>query len=578
MNPIVLVIGWGLVHALWEDLLLALLAEVGFRVLRGRIQQTFLGLCLFLCIGLPIATAVHKLPGHYRRPRLAPTVVTIHQGALATQVRGANAMLLVKSRLEQAIAPHLPVLVLLWALGVAGMGLRLGGGWALGAKWCRRAKEAPKKWQAWLDLQASAAGIRRPIGLRVIPGGSSPLVWGIWKPVVMVPAALLTQLPPPMLEALLAHELAHVRQKDFLWNLFLSLAEVLLFFHPAVWWLSRRIRDGREECADSLAAQWLGEPRRLAQALNALDDLQASLTPSLFPGLAAQGGNLYQRIQRLILPPVTARPHRSFWTALLVLPVLALALRAAVPPKARTRIGTSAPVLSKLDAVAAEVGVDPGLLRRLAFVRSMFNPDLTQPGGRSGLLQVSPRVAQAYGAKNLQDPDQVLVAGARYFRTLLERYPEDQAKAIGVFCIGEHALEVASGPLVASLAQQVQNADVEPQTGLADGEVQAIVLRQEECLMVQMKIRCQGNLKVHLSPDGGDVDAGDVAIGMAHPDGTFEKGPWIEFEPSIVLPVRKPASRLKVKCVDPGTGWEGETWVTLDSPLKNCTFLMKPKA
>ena len=93
---------------------------------------------------------------------------------------------------------------------------------------------------------------------------------GWFKPVLLVPANLVTGMPPDLLEALLAHELAHVRRHDYLVNLLQFAAEILLFFHPTVWWLSRRIRIERERIADDMAAALIGQPRRLALALNAL--------------------------------------------------------------------------------------------------------------------------------------------------------------------------------------------------------------------------------------------------------------------------------------------------------------------
>jgi predicted nucleic acid-binding Zn-ribbon protein len=106
-------------------------------------------------------------------------------------------------------------------------------------------------------------------------------------------------MPAEMLEALLAHELAHIRRLDYVANLVQSLIEVLLFYHPVVWWLSRRIRIEREQIADDLAAEALGHPRRLALALSELARWQSSHPPL---ALAAQGGSLMTRISRLVQP------------------------------------------------------------------------------------------------------------------------------------------------------------------------------------------------------------------------------------------------------------------------------------
>ena len=90
---------------------------------------------------------------------------------------------------------------------------------------------------------------------------------GFLRPMVLLPAAWLVEMPPAMLEAVIAHELAHIRRFDLWVNLFQRLLETLLFYHPAVWWLSRRVRLAREMCCDELAAAATGERVVYASAL-----------------------------------------------------------------------------------------------------------------------------------------------------------------------------------------------------------------------------------------------------------------------------------------------------------------------
>ena len=142
-----------------------------------------------------------------------------------------------------------------------------------------------------------------------------------FKPVLLVPANLVTGMPPDLLEALLAHELAHVRRHDYLVNLLQFAAEILLFFHPTVWWLSRRIRIERERIADDMAAALIGQPRRLALALNALSqDADAAPAP-VAP--AARDGDLLDRIRRLTRPDSLPRAPRA-------MPALAAMLAVAI--------------------------------------------------------------------------------------------------------------------------------------------------------------------------------------------------------------------------------------------------------
>src|SRR5437868_5035802 len=118
------------------------------------------------------------------------------------------------------------------------------------------------------------------VGLRLLAELPGPITLGALKPFVLLPAALLGRLPVDLLEALLAHELAHVRRWDYFANLLQSAVEALLFFHPVVWWLSARMRAERELVADEISAEVLGDSRRLAVALHMLAELDAgSSTP-----------------------------------------------------------------------------------------------------------------------------------------------------------------------------------------------------------------------------------------------------------------------------------------------------------
>ena len=130
-----------------------------------------------------------------------------------------------------------------------------------------------------------------------------PTVIGWLKPVVLLPASALAGLAPNQMEAILAHELAHIRRHDYIVNLLQTVVETLLFYHPAVWWLSRRIRAERENCCDDLAVSLCGDPVAYAAALAELEGLR-STTGELV--LAATGGSLLQRVRRLLGVPTHA--------------------------------------------------------------------------------------------------------------------------------------------------------------------------------------------------------------------------------------------------------------------------------
>jgi Zn-dependent protease with chaperone function len=212
-------------------------------------------------------------------------------------------------RAVKAFAPEpwLPLLVLGWICGVLALSLRLMSGWVL----VQRMKShgtlpASESWQATALRLSRRLHIGRPVRLLQSSLVGVPTVIGWIKPVVLLPASALAGLSPEQLEAILAHELAHIRRHDYLVNLLQTLVETLLFYHPAVWWVSRRIRIERENCCDDLAVSLCGDPYAYARALADLEELRGSGGQLV---MAANGGSLVQRIRRLLGAP--AHPGRS---------------------------------------------------------------------------------------------------------------------------------------------------------------------------------------------------------------------------------------------------------------------------
>jgi beta-lactamase regulating signal transducer with metallopeptidase domain len=304
LSSIATSLGWALLDFIWQGLLVgwcAALLLALFGKARPQVRYAIACGALLLCAALPMAGTVQRVLAEQAAP--ASTLPLALSDATAV-AHGAAAMVAVPAdRIvvwQAALQQRLPLVILLWAAGAGALSLRM----LLGLLWVRRLSRpgrhaADPAWQARLDRLAAAMGIARRVTFRVVDELRSPVTAGWWRPVVLVPASLLSGMPPDLLEALLAHELAHVRRFDYLVNLIQSAIEILLFYHPTVWWLSNRIRVEREQIADDLAASTLGEPRRLALALSELDLFQLT-TPQLVH--AAHGGNLMSRIKRLVRP------------------------------------------------------------------------------------------------------------------------------------------------------------------------------------------------------------------------------------------------------------------------------------
>jgi len=303
-------LGRALLHFLWQGALIGLLAALALRLLRdARPQARYAVACaaLALCALVPMGYVIAQM----HVPATPDVTMAANETARISGLASATRDLAPgwSSRLDAA----LPTIVLLWAAGAGALSLRM----IAGLLWIARLRATPQRpmqreWQARLDALVQRFGLRRPVALRIIESLSSPVSAGWFRPVVLLPAGLLTRMPADLIEALLAHELAHIRRHDYLINLLQNLAEALLFYHPVTWWLSRRIRDEREHIADRLAAEVTQQPRRLALALSELAEWSCSHAPSpSTPTLAqaAHGGHLMSRIEQLVRPGT--RPVRG---------------------------------------------------------------------------------------------------------------------------------------------------------------------------------------------------------------------------------------------------------------------------
>src|SRR5216110_1303925 len=325
-------LGWALVHSLWQCALAAvalalLLAIVPAR--SARIRYALATATLVLTLALPLTTAVRvgeaspATPGNglatsavASRPASDATPAAqaaSPEGAMVAQEtpRGyapttpAIAALRLASRSRTALEPVLPWIVALWLAGVLVLSARLAWGWIatrrLGAMGTR---PAPVAFMEALERLAARLRVSRPVRVLESAVLQVPAVLGWVRPVILLPASALTGLTPLQLDALLAHELAHVRRYDYLVNVIQSVIETLLFYHPAVWWVSQQVREEREHCCDDLAVAVCGDAHFYATALLGMERLRAA-TPAFALAAAGRGGSLRDRIRRLVAPVQT---------------------------------------------------------------------------------------------------------------------------------------------------------------------------------------------------------------------------------------------------------------------------------
>lgn len=273
-------LGWTLLHFLWQGSAIAVLYAIVGRLAARRLSPQ--GRYVLACATLSAMTAAPLV-----------TLLVLSNEAAAQLGTPHTAWW----NISAAASPRLlPAIVLLWFAGVLLFSIRLFAGLRLTRRLRSTAHPAPEEWQRVLErFSLTQTTVRLMVSSLVgVPG-----VIGWLKPVILLPVELLTGMPAGYVTALLAHELAHVRRRDYLVNVLQSVAEAVLFYHPAVWWISKQIRAARELCCDDLAVAASGD---VANYVRALAELESRQVGRLRPSLAADGGSLVRRIQRLLEP------------------------------------------------------------------------------------------------------------------------------------------------------------------------------------------------------------------------------------------------------------------------------------
>ena len=290
-------LGWTLVHFIWQGAALAALFAVTNAVCRRASTRYALAvITLALMMAAPVITFT-KLMG-----AKDPAVRYGARGAFARAVKPREGVFLPAR--PGAPTPEIPAsqndgilwFVEAWFLGVLLLSLRTAGGLFLIERMRREVKPVGRQlYEKYLALQRKM-GLERVIRYCQCVELDAPAVLGWFRPVVLLPARALTGLSEEQMAMVIAHELAHIRRLDCFVNLFQIGAETLLFYHPAVWWVSQRIRAEREHCCDDEAVAVCGDAVNYARALTLMEEWRTA--PSLV--MAANRSPLSERVVRLL--------------------------------------------------------------------------------------------------------------------------------------------------------------------------------------------------------------------------------------------------------------------------------------
>ena len=280
----------------------------------------------------------------------------------------------------------------MWLTGVGFFLLRLMGGLA----YIQRLKHQKNRplgdyWQAKMRTITQRLQLRRPVRLLESTLVNVPMVLGYFKPVILLPLGAVNSLTVQEVEAVLAHELAHVQRNDYLVNIVLSLIEVLFYYHPAVWFISANVRNERENCADDIAVRLCGNSLTYAKALVSLQELHPTVPAFAMP-FSRSKNQLLHRIQRILQQPQTRSNirERLLATGMLLVALLLLSVSANGTSEGKTKLRD----FSLLSAKKIELDIEPADLEPLLMTTTDTIPPRTTTRSSSSQRIVTDRNGQ----------------------------------------------------------------------------------------------------------------------------------------------------------------------------------------
>jgi bla regulator protein blaR1 len=301
-EPYLLALGWMIVHALWQIAGVGLMLWLTLQVFgkksaafKYRLSISALALITTLALGTFIYAIPETNSASYAYGD--PDLDSWQQASPNHLIEAPSDWMIVSRRIEKWI----PTLVQVWFLGAMLFLVRLATSLA-DIRNLRQKHHDPAEslWQQVLDKQLTSLKMSKPVQLLKSIHVDVPMTYGVWKPVILIPVGLFLQLSPVQLEAIIAHELAHIKRHDYLVNLIQSILEVVFFFHPIFWWINRTAKEQRENACDDLAISTGIAPKDLAYGLANVLNHAKNPTPEIAMAAAKTKNPTLDRIKRIM--------------------------------------------------------------------------------------------------------------------------------------------------------------------------------------------------------------------------------------------------------------------------------------
>ena len=322
-------LGWTILHSIWQITLIALVLRLLLSwtskydaTIRYALSISALFLATFWSaptfigelnqVTFTANQAINSSSEGNNTIEISTTAITFSPSSYLKKVEVQAAKL---------IAPMMPFLAIFWFIGILFFASRiLVGLFQLHHFSNNGIQLLPSSWDTRLLKLKHLSGIHRPIRVRLSNLVETPITYRFVRPIILLPFSLFTGLSDEQIEVILLHELAHIKRQDYLVNLLQSCIEVLFFYHPLIWWMSKQVRLEREHCCDDRVLKLRHNPMLYAQTLTQIQAQQHySLKTKLAMSATGNTGDFSTRIYRLFQQKEPSATLRNSAAALLLL-------------------------------------------------------------------------------------------------------------------------------------------------------------------------------------------------------------------------------------------------------------------
>lgn len=315
-------LGWMVIHSIWQGLAIAILWGIALVILQkksAQLRYLLANLALFSIL----VCAVITFDIYYQKPSKQLNIQSIN-GKIVTNIKPTNEVSISEkplmastsetnaefgqkrfsmNNLKEYFNEYLPLIVMAWLLGMVAFLLRLLGNVSYVYYLKRRINfPADEYWITMLDDLVKRTGLAKGIALVESAMVRTPQLIGYLKPMILFPLGMINRMSAAEVEAVLAHEIAHILRRDYLFNIVQSVIEAIFYYHPATWWLSGQIRDERESACDEVAIAMInGNTMNYAKALVTVQEMaHFPMSSALAFAGQARKSQLMNRLQKIL--------------------------------------------------------------------------------------------------------------------------------------------------------------------------------------------------------------------------------------------------------------------------------------